>query len=126
MVWQYLSLVHALKTKSLIKAHSVFVAIQDVQPDGATETPLAWYARKATLRKRLRTASRLRQVQARELQVALPSPPAPVPRVITTAKWALPPRPRPGVAPSHAAHALEAAEIALPGQQDQADGDGHG
>jgi hypothetical protein len=88
-------------------------------------TPLAWYARKANLGQRRRTAPLLRQAQARELQDAIPPPPpALVPRVSTTREWAL--TPRPAVASSHAAHALEALEIALASEQGQADGDDHG
>src|SRR5215813_9290261 len=90
------------------------------------QTPLTWHARKATSRQRRQTASRFQLVQALELQAAIPSPPpALVPRVPTGVEWASPPGPRPEVATSHAAHALEAAEVALAGQQGQAEGDGH-
>jgi len=88
-------------------------------------TPLTWYTRKPSPAQRRRTAPLLRQAQARELHATIPPPPpALVPRVSTTTEWALPPRPE--VAASHAAHALEAAEVALSGQQGQADCDDHG
>jgi hypothetical protein len=91
------------------------------------ETPLTWYTRKSTSWQRRRTAYNLRPVQARELQAAIPSPPpALVPRVPTAAAWAPPLSPRSGSAASHAAHALEPAQVALAGKQGQADGDGHG
>jgi hypothetical protein len=92
----------------------------------ADEPPLAWYARKPDSHQRRRTESLFRQVQARELQAAIPSPPTFVPRVVTTMERTLLLPPRRGVAGSHAAHALEAPEVALAGQQGQADGDGHG
>jgi hypothetical protein len=89
--------------------------------------PLTWHTRKANSPQRWRTASRFRLVQARELQAAISSPPpALVPRVFTAAEGAPALGPRPGVADSHAAHALVAADVALAGQQGQADGDGRG
>jgi hypothetical protein len=89
--------------------------------------PLTWYTRNATSLQRQRIAPRMRPVQARELQsTILPPPPALVPRVFTAAKRAVPRRLRLGAASLHAAHALEAAEVALAGEQGQADGDGHG
>ncbi len=68
-----------------------------------------------------------RRVQASELQAAIPPPPpALVPRVFTVAKRALPLRPRPAGAPSHAAHALEPADVVSACQQGQAGGDHQG
>jgi hypothetical protein len=81
--------------------------------------PLTWYTRNSTSSMgRRRTAPRMRPVQARELQTRIPSPPpALVPGVDTATKRAWPRRLRRGATPSHAAHALEAAEVALPGQE---------
>jgi hypothetical protein len=46
--------------------------------------------------------------------------------VFTGGRWrALPPLVRLGVNSSHAAHALEAAEVALAGQEGQAEGNDH-
>jgi hypothetical protein len=91
---------------------------------GGGETPLAWYIRKPDLQQRRRTEFRLQMVQARELEAAIPSPPCALVRVhrylaagIVTAL---------GATASHAAHALIAAEVALAGQQGQANGDGRG
>jgi hypothetical protein len=81
--------------------------------------PLNWYTRNATSQERRRTAPRLRPVQEGELESRIPSlPPALVPRVvISAARRALPLLSRLGVASSHAARALEAAEVAPPGEQ---------
>jgi hypothetical protein len=84
---------------------------------GPAARPLTWYTRHATSLQRRRHAPRLRPVQARELQCAIPAPPALVPRVRIVARRAWPRRLRPGSASSHAAHALEPAEVTLPGQE---------
>ncbi|HET7247048.1 MAG TPA: hypothetical protein VFJ07_19660 [Streptosporangiaceae bacterium] len=88
--------------------------------------PLTWYTRTATSLEPRRGTPRMRPVQARELQSAiLPPPPALAPRMVTVAKRALPPFLRRGSASSHAAHALEAAKVALACQEGQAEGDDH-
>jgi hypothetical protein len=88
--------------------------------------PLTWYTRHATSLQRRRTAPRLRPVQARELQAAIPPPPAAVvPRTVTVARQAWPLLLRLVAARSHAAHALETADIALACQERQAKGDDH-
>jgi len=69
-----------------------------------------------------------RAVTIRELQSLIASPPpALVPRMFIAARRrAMPRRLRRGAAPSHAAHALEPAQVTLAGEQGQADGDDHG
>jgi hypothetical protein len=89
--------------------------------------PLTWYTRNSTSLGRRRTAPPMRPVQARELQSRIPwPPPALVPRVFTAAKRAWPLRLRRGVASSHSPHALVATDVALAGQQGQAEGDDYG
>lgn len=89
--------------------------------------PLTWYTRNSTSLGRRRTAPRMRPVQAGELESRIASPPpAVVPRGSTAVKRAWLLRLRRGSAPSHAAHALEAAEVALTGQQGQGEGDHYG
>jgi len=83
--------------------------------------PLTWCTRNATSLGRRRTVPRLRPVQTRELESALPPPPVAVPRLVTAARRAWPRRLRPGApTSSHAAHAQEAAKVAFPGQEGQA------
>jgi hypothetical protein len=63
-------------------------ALESLARPGAR--PLTWYTRNATSQERRRTAPRIRPVQARELQVAIPPPPAQVPRVVTVYRRARP------------------------------------
>ena len=95
--------------------------------DGSTD-PLNYRIRKATSSQRRRTAPRLRPVEARELQSTIPPPPpALAPREFSAARRAWPRRLRRGTgASSEAAHALEAAKVFLPGQEDQAKGYDYG
>ena len=97
-------------------------ALESLARTGAR--PLTWYTPNATSEQRRRAVPRMRPVQPRELQAAIPSPPpAFVPRVVTAAKRAWPRRLWPGGASSHATHALEAADVSLARQQSQAYGD---
>jgi hypothetical protein len=96
-------------------------ALESLARTGAR--PLTWYTRNATSQRRRRTAPRMRPVQTRELQAAIPSlPAASMPRVVTVAKWAWPLRLL-GGAFSHTAHALEAADVTLASQEGQSEGD---
>jgi hypothetical protein len=89
--------------------------------------PLTWYTRNSTSLGRRRTAPAMRPARDGELESSIPAPPpALVPRVFTAAKRAWPLRLRRGVASSHAAHALVATDVALTGQQAQAEGDDYG
>jgi hypothetical protein len=89
--------------------------------------PLTWYTRNSTSLGRRRTAPAMRPARDGELGSSIPAPPpALVPRVFTAAKRAWPLRLRRGVASSHAAHALVATDVALTGQQAQAEGDDYG
>jgi hypothetical protein len=102
------------------------------------KAPLTWYTRTTTsasepraARKRQPLATLVptwRPVRAAELQAAIQLPPsALVPRGFTASQQASPLVQRAGAAPSHTAHALETAKIALACQQHHhADGDGHG
>ena len=87
--------------------------------------PLTWYTRNATSLQRRRPAPRLRPVQAREPQAAIPSAPGQAPRMRIVALRAWPRRFRPGAASSHAAHTPVAADVALTGQEGQAQDDGY-
>jgi hypothetical protein len=80
---------------------------------------LTWYIRNAAppVQPR-RTPPQMRPVQVRELLSWIPPPPAFAPRVFTAARRrALPLLLRLGAASSHAAHALVAADVVLPGQK---------
>ena len=101
------------------------------------KAPLTWYTRTTTsasvpraTRRRQSLATLVpawRPVRAGELQAAIQLPPsATVPRGYTASRQASPLLQRAGAAPSHAAHALETAKIALACQQHHVDGDGHG
>jgi hypothetical protein len=88
---------------------------------------LTWYTRHATSLERRRTAPRLRLVQARELEAAIPPPPPSlVPRVRTIAKRAWPLLMRLGTASSQTAHTSVAADITPAGQQGQAESNDYG
>jgi hypothetical protein len=101
------------------------VALESLARTGAR--PLTWYTRNATSGQRRRAAPRMRPVQPHELQAAIPAPPpALAPRIVTAARRAWPRRLRLWSAFSHAAHALEAADVPLARQQGQANGDNQG
>jgi len=87
--------------------------------------PLTWYTRNATSLQRRRPAPRMRPVQAHEPAAAIPSAPAQAPlmRIVALRTW--PRRFRPGAASSHAAHTPVAADVALTGQEGQAQDDGY-
>lgn len=98
----------------------------EATPHAKGARPLTWYTRNATYLQRRRTAPAMRPVQARELEFKIPSPsPALAPRVFT-AKWARPLLSRLGVVSSHSPHALVATDVALAGQEGQAEGDDYG
>jgi hypothetical protein len=97
----------------------------------SSEPPLTWCARPANPPDKRDSArgrrprvmgSRLRRARPGEIEGAITLPPPAlvprVPRLITAARRAWPLQfPRAGAASSHAAHALEAAEVASPGEQ---------
>jgi hypothetical protein len=93
---------------------------------GTRGRPLTWYTRNATSLERRRTAPPLRPVQAREIQSAMPSPPAQVPRVRIVARRVWPRRLRPRAAVSHPPHSLVTANVVLTGQKGQAESDDRG
>lgn len=99
-------------------------------------TPLTWYTRPATSagdsrsrtrRPRAMPAPQLREPRPGELQASIHVPPRALmsPGVPVVAGGS-PNDVGPGVAASHAAHALEAAEVALAGQKGQGEGDDYG
>jgi hypothetical protein len=89
--------------------------------------PLTWYTKTATSLQRRRTPPALRSAQPRELPAAAYSAPSPafILRMFIAVMRALPVL-RLWAASSHPAHALEAAEVALAGQEGQAERDYHG
>ena len=99
-------------------------------------TPLKWYTRQATYageswaqgqRPRATPALQLREPRPGELQASIQAPPgALMPPGIPVAASDSPDDAGPGVAASHAAHALVAAEVAPASQEGQAEGDDHG
>jgi hypothetical protein len=100
------------------------------------DVPLTWYTRTATSARKPGTARKHRSldtplppwrpVRAGELRAMIPPPPAAAAAPRFTANRPSPLLLRATAAPSHAEHALETAEIALAGQQHQADDDGDG
>jgi hypothetical protein len=88
---------------------------------------LTHHIRYATSLQRRQAPPALRPARAGELESRIPAPPAAlVPRVFTAAKRAWPLRLRRGVASSHSPHALVATDVALAGQEAQAEGDDYG
>ena len=95
-------------------------------------TPLTWYTRQATSasesraqqrRPRTTPATRWREPRPGELQVSIQARPGTLMApVISVAAGASPDATGPGVAASHAAHALEPAKIAVACQERNADG----
>jgi hypothetical protein len=98
-------------------------------------TPLTWYTRQATSagdcqaqgrRPRTTTAKRWREPWPGELQVSVQAHPGKlVAPVISVPAGATPDATGPGATASHAAHALVAAEVALAGQESQAEDHDH-
>jgi len=94
------------------------LALESLASTGAR--PLTWYTRNATSLQRRRTPPALPAAQARELEAAYATPsPAFMFRVLAGMR-ALLLLARLPVLSSHAAHAQEAAKVALPGQEGQA------